>query len=126
MHAISQCISSPNSKGKNVAALNRLSAPVFQTRLPGWRGALAAVSAVLWLAACSKPAEKTEDIRPVRVMRLAADKAEMASEVSGEVRPRGESRLGFRVGGKIIARKGDVGATVKRGQALMQLDPQDL
>ncbi|MFC6521120.1 efflux RND transporter periplasmic adaptor subunit [Undibacterium arcticum] len=40
--------------------------------------------------------------------------------------PRIESRLGFRVGGKIVQRKVDVGATVKRGQVLMQLDPQDL
>jgi RND family efflux transporter MFP subunit len=42
------------------------------------------------------------------------------------VRPRVESRLGFRVGGKIAARKVDVGALVKRGQVLMELDPQDL
>ncbi|MFD2272832.1 efflux RND transporter periplasmic adaptor subunit [Undibacterium arcticum] len=42
------------------------------------------------------------------------------------VMPRIESRLGFRVGGKIVQRKVDVGATVKRGQVLMQLDPQDL
>ncbi len=44
----------------------------------------------------------------------------------GEVRARVESRLGFRVGGKIVARKVDVGTVVKRGQVLMQLDPQDL
>jgi multidrug efflux pump subunit AcrA (membrane-fusion protein) len=37
-----------------------------------------------------------------------------------------ESRLGFRVGGKIVTRKVDVGTLVKRGQVLMQLDPQDL
>ena len=37
-----------------------------------------------------------------------------------------ESRLGFRVGGKIVARKVDAGAAVERGQVLMQLDPQDL
>ncbi|MFP5406712.1 MAG: efflux RND transporter periplasmic adaptor subunit, partial [Gammaproteobacteria bacterium] len=43
-----------------------------------------------------------------------------------DVRPRYESRLGFRVGGKISARKVDVGTVVKRGQTLMQLDPQDL
>jgi len=32
----------------------------------------------------------------------------------------------FRVGGKIVSRKVDVGSAVKRGQVLMQLDPQDL
>ena len=78
------------------------------------------------LAACSKPAEQTEDIRPVRVMTLASSDVDVDSEFSGEVRARIESRLGFRVGGKIVARKVDVGTMVHRGQVLMQLDPQDL
>jgi multidrug efflux system membrane fusion protein len=78
------------------------------------------------LSGCSKPAEKTEDIRPVRTMVLSASNADVNAEFSGEVRPRIESRLGFRVGGKITARKVDVGAAVKRGDVLMQLDPQDL
>jgi multidrug efflux system membrane fusion protein len=80
----------------------------------------------LLLAGCSKPAEKSEDIRPVRTMVLSSSSAGVNAEFSGEVRPRVESRLGFRVGGKLTARKVDVGAPVKRGQVLMQLDPQDL
>ncbi|WP_229506591.1 efflux RND transporter periplasmic adaptor subunit [Massilia sp. BJB1822] len=84
-----------------------------------------AAAAVL-LAACSKPAEKSEDIRPVRAIVLQSSDVDVNAEFSGEVRPRVESRLGFRVGGKIISRKVDVGTTVKRGQVLMQLDPQDL
>ncbi|MFZ6673910.1 efflux RND transporter periplasmic adaptor subunit [Undibacterium sp. Xuan67W] len=84
------------------------------------------VIALLLLAGCSKPAEKTEDIRPVRVIKASTDGADQSAEFSGEVRPRIESRLGFRVGGKIVARKVDVGSVVKRGQVLMQLDPQDL
>ncbi|MET3118962.1 multidrug efflux system membrane fusion protein [Undibacterium sp. GrIS 1.8] len=84
------------------------------------------VSTVLLLIACSKPAEKVEDIRPVRVVKASADSADSATEFSGEVRPRIESRLGFRVAGKIVLRKVDVGNLVKRGQVLMQLDPQDL
>jgi RND family efflux transporter MFP subunit len=59
-------------------------------------------------------------------MQLAAGGAQTRTEFSGDVRPRYESRLGFRVAGKISARKVDVGATVKRGTLLMQLDPQDL
>ncbi len=75
---------------------------------------------------CSKKVEKTEDIRPVRTMTLAPAGAQAVTELSGEVVPRYESRIGFRVGGKIIARKVDVGSTVKRGQVLMQIDPSDL
>ncbi|HJW53642.1 MAG TPA: efflux RND transporter periplasmic adaptor subunit [Burkholderiaceae bacterium] len=85
-----------------------------------------AASMAVMLAACSKPAEKAEEIRPVRAIRLVSDNADVLAEFPGEVRPRIESRLGFRVGGKIVARKVDVGTLVKRGQVLMQLDPQDL
>lgn len=84
------------------------------------------VSSLFLIAACSKPVEKAEDIRPVRAIKVASENAEIAAEFSGDVRARVESRLGFRVGGKIIARKVDIGAIVKRGQVLMQLDPQDL
>ncbi len=84
------------------------------------------VLALVLLAACSKPVDKAEDIRPVRAMKLAAADADATVEFSGDVRPRIESRLGFRVGGKIVARKVEVGTLVKRGQVLMQLDPQDL
>jgi len=78
------------------------------------------------LAACSKPAPPVEDIRPVRVAQLVADKGGERAQFSGDVRPRYESQLGFRVGGKIVERKVDVGALVKRGTVLMRLDPQDL
>jgi RND family efflux transporter MFP subunit len=78
------------------------------------------------LAGCSKPAEKTEDIRPVRALQLVSSDVDVNAEFSGEVRARVESRLGFRVGGKIVSRKVDAGTLVKKGQVLMQLDPQDL
>lgn len=78
------------------------------------------------LSACSKPAPPPADVRPVRAITLAAVAAGSSAEFSGDVRPRFESRLGFRVGGKISARKVDVGTLVHRGTLLMQLDPQDL
>jgi len=85
-----------------------------------------AITAVVFLSACSKPVEKTEEIRPVRVMTLQSSSVGIDAEFPGEVRARVESHLAFRVGGKIVARKVDVGTVVKRGQVLMQLDPQDL
>ncbi|TXG00721.1 efflux RND transporter periplasmic adaptor subunit [Massilia arenae] len=90
------------------------------------RAAVLAPLATAALVACSKPAPPAEDVRPVRVITLAADTAGERLEFSGDVRPRYESQLGFRVGGKIVERKVDVGATVKRGDVLMRLDPQDL
>lgn len=89
-------------------------------------GLVIAVFGLSLLTACSKTVDKIEDIRPVRAIKAVPDNADISAEFSGEVRPRIESKLGFRVGGKIIARKVDVGTPVKRGQLLMQLDPQDL
>ncbi|MBC3874566.1 efflux RND transporter periplasmic adaptor subunit [Undibacterium flavidum] len=81
---------------------------------------------LLSISGCSKKVEKTEDIRPVRAVQAKLEGSEIFSEFSGEVRARVESRLGFRVAGKIVARKVELGTIVKRGQVLMQLDPQDL
>jgi len=89
-------------------------------------GILAAVVTCASLAACSKAPEKVDDIRPVRAIVLTANSIDIDAEFPGEVRARVESRLGFRVPGKITARKVDPGTLVKRGQVLMQLDPQDL
>lgn len=88
--------------------------------------ALCAVALILTMAGCSKPVEKVEEIRPVRAMKMEPATTGTVAEFSGEVKARYESRLGFRVGGKIVARKVDVGAVVKRGDVLMRLDPQDL
>lgn len=84
------------------------------------------LGAVVVLAACSRPVEQAEEIRPVRVMTVTEGQADGVAEFSGEVRARIESQLGFRVQGKIVARKVETGDTVKRGQVLMELDPQDL
>lgn len=81
---------------------------------------------LLLLSGCSKHVEKSEDIRPVRAIQLVAGSAELETEFSGEIKPRIESHLSFRVPGKIISRKVDAGMQVRRGQVLMQLDPLDL
>ena len=44
---------------------------------------------------------------------------------SGEVRARIETTLGFRIGGKIVERRADLGMAVKAGQVLARLDPAD-
>lgn len=88
--------------------------------------ALFAVASVLALAGCGKKPEPAPEVRPVRLMQLSQHGGKTAFEFSGDVRPRVESRLGFRVGGKIAARLVDVGAAVRKGQPLARLDPTDL
>lgn len=80
---------------------------------------------VLCLAACSKPAPPEAPIRAVKVMTVGVQPMQSGVEFAGEVRARVESRLGFRVGGKLTARPVEVGQRVKAGQLLAQLDPQD-
>ena len=77
------------------------------------------------LAACSKPTPPAEPVRAVKVIRVGANDLSWRHEYSGEVRAQVESRLGFRVGGKLIKRQAELGQHVKSGQVLAQLDPQD-
>ncbi|WP_432259949.1 efflux RND transporter periplasmic adaptor subunit [Cupriavidus sp. TMH.W2] len=84
------------------------------------------IAGTLVLAGCGKKAEPAPEVRPVRLMQLSPHSGKAAFEFSGDVRPRVESRLGFRVGGKIAARLVDVGAVVSKGQPLARLDPTDL
>jgi RND family efflux transporter MFP subunit len=86
---------------------------------------LALIAAVTALAACSKPAPPEEPVRAVKVVVVAADGIRSGYEYAAEVRPRTESRLGFRVSGKLLRRMADVGQHVNAGQALAQLDSQD-
>src|SRR4051812_12631714 len=99
---------------------------LVSSRIPISMSTVLLAALMISLIGCTKKLEKSQDIRPVRALTLGAEQIAIASEYSGEVKARVESRLGFRVGGKIIARKVDVGTMVKRGQILLQLDPQDL
>ena len=85
----------------------------------------AILATALLLAACSKPAPSEEPIRAVKVTTVGLDSIKSGAEFAGEVRPRVESRLGFRVAGKIIRRQAELGKRVKAGDVLAQLDPQD-
>lgn len=86
---------------------------------------LALLVSVGLLAACSRPAPPAEPVRAVKVMTVGVSSLSSAHEYAGEVRARVESRLGFRVGGKILQRQAEVGQRVKPGQLLAQLDSQD-
>ena len=87
---------------------------------------LSVFTMALILASCSEKPPVVEDIRPVRAMQISSAGAENMIELAGDIQPRYESRLGFRVGGKVIARQVEIGSVVKRGQVLMQIDPRDL
>lgn len=85
----------------------------------------ALISAALALSACSRPVPTEEPVRAVKVMTVGLGSIQSGSEFSGEVRARVESRLGFRVAGKLVRRAAEPGQSVKAGQVLAQLDAQD-
>ena len=88
-------------------------------------GLVATLAAALLLAACSKPTPPPEPMRAVRIMTVGVGDIESSPEFAGEVRARVESRLGFRVAGKLLKRHVELGQRVKAGQLLAQLDVQD-
>jgi RND family efflux transporter MFP subunit len=79
---------------------------------------------VLALAGC-KPEETPVQIRPVRTVVVEPKAIPDTRQAVGEVKPRYESDLSFRVDGKLVARRVDVGAFVKQGDTLGTLDVQD-
>lgn len=83
------------------------------------------VAAAGVLAACSQTEAKPEVIRPVRTVTVASGDNNALS-FAGEVKPRHETRLAFRVPGQMVERRVEVGAIVKAGQVLATLDRRDL
>ncbi len=86
---------------------------------------LSGLALLVFLAACSKPAEIEEPVRAVKLLTVGASGLSVQSEYAAEVRARIESRLGFRVAGKLILRQAEAGQRVQAGQVLAQIDPQD-
>lgn len=85
------------------------------------------ILATVLLAACTQAAEKAvEEVRPVRVVTIGVADSTRRVEYAGEVRARYETRLAFRVPGKILQRMVDNGATVRRGQPVARIDAADL
>ena len=87
---------------------------------------LSIVAALMVLTACSRPEAVPEPIRAVRTLTIGADSAGGSQEYAAEIRARTESRLGFRVAGKMTNRSAEPGQRVQAGQVLAQLDPADL
>ncbi|HWH40065.1 MAG TPA: efflux RND transporter periplasmic adaptor subunit [Usitatibacter sp.] len=82
----------------------------------------------LVLAACTNAVSSTDPRTQPPLVRTEAVRMSGASgrSFTGIVAARVQSDLGFRVPGKVLQRLVDTGQTVRRGQALMRIDPKDL
>lgn len=74
---------------------------------------------------CSDKPQAVPEPRLVNVVRVTIGSNNSDVGYSGEVRPRYETNLGFRVAGKIVARNVEVGGLIKKGDVLARLDPED-
>lgn len=75
---------------------------------------------------CSDQDKPTQTVaRPVKVFRIEESAVAGARSYAGEVRARIETPLSFRVAGKLLERKVDVGDPVRKGQLLAILDGND-
>ncbi len=79
----------------------------------------------LVLIGCDKPPPAPPPPRPALVMVVGDKTVAPTMALVGEVLPRYESNQGFRINGKIIERKVEVGSRVNKGQILARLDAAD-
>ncbi len=84
-----------------------------------------ALAAIVSVAGCAKHETVPEPVRPVALAQATSGGAETAV-FAGEVKPRHEADLAFRIGGKMVARAADAGTRVRKGQLLARLDPADM
>lgn len=84
-----------------------------------------ACAASLALAACGNGRTAPDPVRPVVTQTVQRGAPATREVYSGEVRARNEADLGFRIGGKLVARTVDAGSRVTKGQVLARLDPED-
>lgn len=78
------------------------------------------------MSGCGKQSAAPEPERAVRTQLVHASTASVSHEYAAEVKPRTESRLSFRVSGKLLSRTVNLGDTVRAGQVLARIDAQDL
>jgi RND family efflux transporter MFP subunit len=88
--------------------------------------AVAALAVLTLLAACgSAEEERPPEVRPVRALALEKREAGDTVALTGTVQAQSEVNQSFRIDGRMVERNVEVGDTVRRGQLLARLDPQN-
>jgi RND family efflux transporter MFP subunit len=88
------------------------------------RSCILLLTLLVVLVGC-KPEDAPTALRLVRTLVVDPKSIGEDRHAIGEVKPRYESDLSFRVAGKVLSRLVDVGAWVKQGDTLATLDTQD-
>jgi len=80
---------------------------------------------IMFLGCTPQDKQSQQVSRPVKVVRIGDEAASGVMSFAGEVRPRYETILAFRVSGKMIDRPVEVGDRVHKGQRVARLDSND-
>ncbi|AZO24339.1 efflux RND transporter periplasmic adaptor subunit [Mesorhizobium sp. M1E.F.Ca.ET.045.02.1.1] len=110
-----------------IAALFR-NGPSRRRLVAGSIAVLACGAAVVWHGARSEASNATPAAPETKLVKAVAVAPMLGADTRtavGEIRPRLESDLGFRVSGKLIERIAGIGATVRKGDVLARIDDQD-
>jgi RND family efflux transporter MFP subunit len=84
------------------------------------------IVALSLVAACKQEAAKPPPApRLVRAIVVTPNALSAANDTVGDVEPRRTGNLGFQIGGRLIERLVDTGATVRKGEVLARLDSAD-
>lgn len=84
---------------------------------------LGALSLCVLLSACNQESPVTASpIRPVRTQVIEITEWKNPGTAIGEIKPRYENEIGFRIAGKLVARMVDVGSVLEKGAIIASLD----
>jgi RND family efflux transporter MFP subunit len=100
--------------------------PVRSPRLFSLGSMAASAAVLLTLAGCGEDKPAAPDMPRVYVQPVKTAEFSAAVALTGDIQARVQTRLSFRVNGKIIQRNVDVGDRVTARQVLARLDPRDL
>ena len=79
---------------------------------------------VIFLVGCNKPTPPVPEVRPVRTVTVQRSAGGEPVSLTGQIRAQDQASLAFRVDGRLIERRVNVGNAVKPGQVIGRLDPQ--
>ncbi len=85
--------------------------------------AIAALIAVT-AAGCDKAVPPASEARPVRTVTVEHGAEGEIVSLTGHIRPKDQASLAFRLHGRMIERRVNVGDVLKAGQVVARLDPQ--
>lgn len=92
------------------------------------RSLTAATTAIVFaatVAGCSQDAARTPEPRPVRTVAIDHRADGETVSFTGQIRARDQFNIAFRLGGRVLERRANLGDAIAAGQVVAKLDSQD-